>query len=25
MFDLELVCKAGSSVPEIRKKRAVSS
>jgi hypothetical protein len=25
MFDLELVCKAGSSVPEIRKKTAVSS
>jgi len=24
MFDLELVCKAGSSVPEIRKKMAVS-
>jgi len=25
MFDLELVCKAGSSIPEIRKKMAVSS
>jgi MEDS: MEthanogen/methylotroph, DcmR Sensory domain len=25
MFDLELVCKAGSTVPEIRKKMAVSS